>query len=52
LGACVKVKPRDAYHLGASQVDDELYHECMPANIRKEKEFRDPMYWANLAGES
>ena len=48
----MKVKPRDTYRLGPLQVDDELYPECMPADIRKDYEFRDPTYWANVVGES
>ena len=48
----VKLKPRDTYRLGPLQVDDELYPKCMPADIRKDDEFRDPTYWANVAGES
>ena len=48
----VKVKPRDTYRLGPLQVDDELYPECMPADIRKDDEFRDPTHWANVVGES
>jgi len=46
------VNSRDAYHLGALQVDDELYPKCIPTDIRKEDEFKDPTYWANVAGES
>ena len=42
----MRVKPRDSYQLGSTMVDeDELYPQCMPANISKEDALRDPINW-------
>jgi len=48
----VRVKPRDTYRLGSSQVDDDLCPGCVPSDIRNDDEFGDPTYWANVNGES
>jgi len=48
----VRVNPRDNYQLGSTMADDdELYPQCMPPNISKEDELRDPTNCAIASSE-
>ena len=50
----MRVKLGDNYQLGSTMTeddDDELYQQCVPSNISREDEFRDPTNWANVDSE-